>query len=161
MEKWEIKRWWEEASPEEIKKIEETFQKPLAEIIKEEIAKQKSEKLGVIEEELKEEKGEKRARTMSVVTKTGLTIIGLGGAVATAGIIAKSPDKSVGYPLVTLAFGSTMASLIAPVLLDGTKLFSNDTILEDVQLGLEARKNIKELKELQKTLRKDLEEQNV
>lgn len=171
MENWKINAWWEKKSPEVIEEIEKRYGKPIEEIIKEETLSQKQRKLDKIPKEIKEEKKDARGFTKSLLSGIGWGTLLLGGIAAStlSWMVGDYPEMldQLRNPAIAEALKNTnvlntvqMSSFAVSIAgLIGTTfgIGLGEGWDYEGQVAREARENIKELKQLQKKLKKEVE----
>lgn len=162
MEAWKVNKWWEEYSPEAIKRTEEIFKKSIEEIKKDNIEQQKRSKLESIDKEIKQEKTDFRTHLTSLVTRVGCAAMFVGGMVSAVCGLALAQDPTIANILQGAGLGALLTGFITPIGLDMTNSqIMKDSLGDDITLSMQARKNIKELKNLKNMIKQDLETSNV
>ena len=162
MNSWKIKSWWEAYSPEAIKTTEKVFKKAIEEIKQEEINIGKLNQLNKVENDLSKAKRARFESVTSLVTRVGMIAMFFGGCVSAVAGLVFAQDQTVANILQIAGMGSAVLGLTTPLNLHffDTFIMEKDAS-EEVEISRQATKSIKELKEMKKTLKNDLEMKNV
>lgn len=171
MEKWKINAWWEKKSPEAIKEVEARYGKPIDEIIKEETQRQNQSILNEIPKQIKKEKKDIQSYNISLVSGLGWLTLMMGGMVAatTGWMYGDFPQhidalrdpalvNALKNPNVINAMqAGGLASTFVGLLGACAGIGLGNGWKYEGECAREARANIRELKQLQKKLKKEVE----